>query len=205
MQWFYVSVLIFVCIFVDVHNFLQFLPSYSFVISVVGLNCTPQNQHLELVHHFAFTTLWILWVQLFTVSLGWFLIYEVMFECSVIQSCLTLCNPMDCRPPDSSVHGISQARILVWVVISFSRGSSRPRDQNCVSCIVADGVFTTEQPGKQLWGCVYILPSPQVTCSYKTWSQRAISSSCSQLLSLRNESKLDSSRWKTILVSISHL
>ena len=40
------------------------------------------------------------------------------------KSCPTLCNPMDCSLPDSSVHGISQARVLEWVVISFSRGSS---------------------------------------------------------------------------------
>ena len=48
---------------------------------------------------------------------------------SVVQSCLTPCNPMDCSPPSSSVCGISQARILEWVAISSSRGSSRPRDQ----------------------------------------------------------------------------
>ena len=53
----------------------------------------------------------------------------------VTQSCLTLCQPMDCSPPGSSVHGISQARILVWVAISLSRGSSWPRDRNCVSCV----------------------------------------------------------------------
>ena len=46
-----------------------------------------------------------------------------------------LCDPMDCSPPGSSVHGISQARILEWVAISFSRGSSPPRDQTQVSCI----------------------------------------------------------------------
>ena len=40
----------------------------------------------------------------------------------VAQSCLTLCNPMDCSPPGSSIHGILQARILEWVAISFSRG-----------------------------------------------------------------------------------
>ena len=56
-------------------------------------------------------------------------------------------DPMDCSPPGSSVHGISQARILEWVVISFSRGSSRPRDQTWVSCS-ASGFFTTEPPGK---------------------------------------------------------
>ena len=53
----------------------------------------------------------------------------------VAQSCLTLCDPMDCSPPASSVHGIFQARILEWVAISFSRGSSRPRGQTWVSCI----------------------------------------------------------------------
>ena len=42
---------------------------------------------------------------------------------------------MDCSPPDSSVHGISQARILKWVAISLSRESSRPRDQSHDSCI----------------------------------------------------------------------
>ena len=48
--------------------------------------------------------------------------------CVRAQSCPTLCNPMDCSPPGSSVHGILQARILEWVVISFSRGSFQPRD-----------------------------------------------------------------------------
>ena len=52
------------------------------------------------------------------------------------QSCLTLCNPMDCSLPGSSVHGIFQARVLEWVAISFSRGSSWPRDWIRVSCIV---------------------------------------------------------------------
>ena len=46
----------------------------------------------------------------------------------VTQSCPTLYDPMDCSPPGSSVHRILQARILEWVAISFSRGSSWPRD-----------------------------------------------------------------------------
>ena len=49
--------------------------------------------------------------------------------CLVAKSCLTLCNPMDCSPPGSSAHGISQARILEGVAISFSRGSSPSRDR----------------------------------------------------------------------------
>ena len=59
----------------------------------------------------------------------------------VAQSCLTLWDPTDCSPSGSSVHGILQTRILEWAVISFSRRSSRPRDQTQVSCI-ACGFFT---------------------------------------------------------------
>ena len=55
------------------------------------------------------------------------------------QQCLTLRNPMDCSPPGSSVHGISQARILDWVAISFSRGSSWPRDRTCISYVSCIG------------------------------------------------------------------
>ena len=55
----------------------------------------------------------------------------------VAQSCPTLCDPMDCSPPGSSIHGIFQARILKWVVISFSRRSSGPRDWTPVSHIVS--------------------------------------------------------------------
>ena len=53
----------------------------------------------------------------------------------VTQSCLTLCDLMNYSPPVSSVHGILQAGILEWVAISFSRGSSRPRDRTWVSRI----------------------------------------------------------------------
>ena len=59
--------------------------------------------------------------------------------CSVVQSCLTLCDPVDCSLPGSSVHGILQARILEWVAMSSSRGSSRPRDGTHVSYISCIG------------------------------------------------------------------
>ena len=59
----------------------------------------------------------------------------------VAQSCLTLCDPMDCNLPASPVPGIFQARIPEWVAISFSRRSSRLRDWTRVSCIV-DRCFT---------------------------------------------------------------
>ena len=67
----------------------------------------------------------------------------------VTESYLTLCDPLDCSPPGSSVSGILQARILEWVAISFSRGSSQPRDQTHVSCTVG-GFFTSVPPGKPL-------------------------------------------------------
>ena len=56
-------------------------------------------------------------------------------ESEVAQSCLTLCDPIDYSLPISSVHGILQARILKWVAIPFSRGSSWPRDWSRVYCI----------------------------------------------------------------------
>ena len=62
-------------------------------------------------------------------------------ESEVAQLCPTLCEPMDYSLPGSSVHGIFQARILQWVAISFSSGSSQPRDRTWVSRIV-DRRFT---------------------------------------------------------------
>ena len=56
-------------------------------------------------------------------------------ESEVAQSFPTLCDPMDCSLPGSSVHGIFQARVLEWLAISFSRGSSRPKDWTGVSHI----------------------------------------------------------------------
>ena len=61
--------------------------------------------------------------------------------CLVTQSCLTLCDPMDCSPPGSSIYEIFQATILEWVPMSFSRGFSQPRDRIWVSCI-AGRLFT---------------------------------------------------------------
>ena len=65
----------------------------------------------------------------------------------VAQLCLTLHGPMDCSLPGSSAHGIFQARVLEWVAISFSRGSSWPRDRTCVSHIVGRcfTIWTTKE------------------------------------------------------------
>ena len=52
--------------------------------------------------------------------------------CSVAQLCPTLCDPVDCSPPGSSVHGILQARVLDWAAMPSSRSASRPRDRTCI-------------------------------------------------------------------------
>ena len=62
-------------------------------------------------------------------------LYIVKKESEVIQLYTTLCNPMDCSLSGSSIHGIFQARVLEWIAISFSRGSSRPRNRTWVSHI----------------------------------------------------------------------
>ena len=67
--------------------------------------------------------------------------------CSVAQLCLTLFDHLDCNLPGSSLHGIFQARILDWVAISFSGGSSGPRDQTCVSCL--EGEFFSPVPHRK--------------------------------------------------------
>ena len=79
-------------------------------------------------------------------------------EIEVIQLCQTPCvgDPMDYRLPGSSVHGIFQARILDWVVISFSRGYSWSRDRNWVSCIVSR-LYHLSYQGIPLCEICYIL------------------------------------------------
>ena len=72
-------------------------------------------------------------------------------ESEVAQSCLTLCDPVDCSLSGSSVHGILQARILGWVAISFSKGSSRPRDWTLVSG-TADRLYLLSHQGSPLSG-----------------------------------------------------
>ena len=100
-------------------------------------------------------------------------VHLFIWKVSVTQSCLTLCNPMDCCPPGSSVHGILQARILEWVAIPFSRGSSRPWNRTWVSC-TADS-FPSEPPGKQLvsWLVVFECAGSLVLREGPLWLQRA--------------------------------
>ena len=75
--------------------------------------------------------------------------------CSVAQSCPTLCNPMDCSPPGSSVHGALQGRTLEWVAMPSSRGSSRPRDRTLISC-TAGGFCTHGAPCEASYTHCYV-------------------------------------------------
>ena len=63
------------------------------------------------------------------------------------QPCLTLCEPMDCSLPGSSVHGLLQARILEWVAMPSSRGSSQPKDQTQVSLVAGQDSLPSDPPG----------------------------------------------------------
>ena len=97
-----------------------------------------------------------------------------------LQLYLTLCDPVDCSPPSSSVHGIVQARILEWVTMTSCRVPYQPRDQNSISCssYIAGGFFTIEPPGKPqaflipcLWFFVlfcFVFTKEAISLSYKT-------------------------------------
>ena len=76
----------------------------------------------------------------------------------VARSNLTLCNPTDYSQPGPSVHGILQARILGWVAIPFSRGSSQPRDWTWLSTYIAGGQFISEPPGKPILKMLIEMP-----------------------------------------------
>ena len=85
----------------------------------------------------------------------------------LLQSCLTLCDAMDCSLPGSSVHEILQARILEWVAMPSSRGSSQPRDQIWVSYLscVTSKFFTTKPLEKPVYVLINFSPKNYPTHS----------------------------------------
>ena len=90
------------------------------------------------------------WVAISSSNNSWYILPNFSPEHTVtdlvvlvVQSYQTLCDPMNCSPPGSSVHGISEASILEWAASSSSKGSSRPRDWTHISCI-GSGFFTIE-------------------------------------------------------------
>ena len=115
----------------------SFPPVYSHTLSGRNLpGALPLSLHFS--SHFCYEMILLL-LLLFSQLICKLLEGSLKWH-EVAQSCLTLCNPMHCSLP-GSIHGIFQARILEWVAISFSRGSSWPRDRTQVSCI-AGGRFT---------------------------------------------------------------
>ena len=85
----------------------------------------------------------------------------------VTQSCPTLCNPMDCSLPGTSIHGIFQARVLEGIATSFFRGPSRSRDRTQVSCI-ADSLLSEPMGWPTVYNCLqffrrysFMQPPPQ--------------------------------------------
>ena len=100
-------------------------------------------------------------LHLCILELGWgFPLLPLPFntesENEVAQSCPTLCDPIDCSLPGSSLHGILQARVLEWVAISFSRGSSQPRDWTWVSRIPGRffNVWATREGSPLNWSII---------------------------------------------------
>ena len=104
-------------------------------------------------------------------------VQPILLRAKSLQSCPALCDPMDYSPPGSSVHGIFQARILEWIAISSSRGSSRPRDQtrvSCGSCII--GRFFTAEPSRKPFNISALLPSAEVQVHFMSvwWHKMSI-------------------------------
>ena len=102
---------------------LHFLPGRETFISVSSAHILMATKCVDFIPHQA-----ILWLSRHQLHVR-----------SVTQLCPILCNPVDCSPPGSSVHGILQARILEWAAISFSRGSSWPGDGTRVPCVSCTG------------------------------------------------------------------
>ena len=105
-----------------------------------------------------------------------------------------LCYPMDCSPPGSSVHGISQARILEWVAISYSRGSFPTQGSNC--CLPHLGGFFTTEPQGSPSGLMFIenllrsRHSGEIDLIFIIPWSHSYSSPCSQIQKLRNRQEV---------------
>ena len=105
----------------------------------------PENQIIMIQYLYNFKAIWLIWLTLFIQTCP-FILWDIFIWSSgvkcprsfseVAQSCPTLCGPVDCSLPGSAVHGIFQARVLEWVIISFSRGSSQLRDWTRIAHIV---------------------------------------------------------------------
>ena len=98
-------------------------------------------------------------------------LFFIQVHAKSLQPYLTFCDPMDHSPPGFSVHGISQTRILEWVAIPFSRGSSQPRDWTCIPYVssIAGGFFNTSA----IWEALLFFFLIQVQ-QWRNWGSRAL-------------------------------
>ena len=110
-------------------------PQRSMVSSLAENHCSRDYKTLLGFTVHVTTMSWVMCIIYFTAYI-YYGPYSSICGCvySVTESCLTLCSPMDCSSPGSSVHGTLQARILEWVAMPSSRGSSQPKDWTQVSC-----------------------------------------------------------------------
>jgi len=98
----------------------------------------------------------------------WIFVYKCVCVCVCVLSCLTVCSPIDCSPPGFSVHGIFQARILEYVAISYSWGSSRPRDWihiTYISCIGRQMLYHECHLGSHIYGFPGCSDGKESTCN----------------------------------------
>ena len=125
------------------------------------------------VHGVAQSRTWLKWLSSSSTSLYALATWHLcIFEAKSLQSCPTLCSPLGCSLPGSSVHGILQARILEWVAMPSSRGSSRPRDWTRVSCssytgrrvLYPGGFFAIWETGISVSLCLI----PSLSCDLHT-------------------------------------
>ena len=128
-------------------------PKSSLVWSILSSPFFPSNS-VRKIYHLKWTSKsWPCFKFLFH-ELFWDIAWGQPLDserplCSVTQSCLTLCDPMNCSsPPGSTAHGIFQARIWEWVAISYSRRSPWPRDATLISWFARQIFFTTDPPRK---------------------------------------------------------
>ena len=123
-------------VFIYISDFLSLVHLEAFLASFPAFSCAFFFFQISLFLYFLFTSHFD-WVFLLR-SCAYFHFKKKKWSCSVMS---ILCNSIDCNLPDSSIHGIFQARILESVAIVFSRGSSGPRDQTWVSH-TAGSLFT---------------------------------------------------------------
>ena len=111
----------------------------------------------------------------------------VKMSCMHAQSLQTLCDPVDCSPPGSSVHGILQARVLEWITMPSSKGSSQPRDRTLLSYIswtrqntgvgslsLLQQIFPTQRSNPGLLHCGWILHQLNHKCGPLNWQVDAL-------------------------------